>query len=170
MEDWKPIKDFEVYLVSNLGNVYSTKSKKKMHLHKMKNGYMHINLSKNNKKHSFYVHRLVANAFIPNPKNLPQVNHKDENKENNCVSNLEWCSNQYNQNYGTLSQRKSENLKAKCNGNEVLCVETGVVFPSIKEASRVLGVCSSEISRMVFKTRKINAVHGYHFILLKARN
>lgn len=169
MEKWKPIKGFENYLVSDFGNVYSTKAKKKMRLVKMKNGYMHINLSKHNKKHSFYVHRLVAEAFIPNPQELPQVNHKDENKENNNVSNLEWCSNKYNQNYGTLPQRKSEIHKAKNTGNKILCVETGVVFPSIKEAGKVMGICSSEISRMIFKTRNIKSVHGYHFVLLEPR-
>lgn len=170
MENWKPIKDFEDYLASDLGNVYSTKSNKQMHLTKTKNGYMHINLSKGNKKHGFYVHRLVANAFIPNPENLPQVNHKDEDKSNNGISNLEWCTNRYNQNYGTSNKRRSEKLKSRQTGNKILCLETGVAFPSIKEAGKVMGLCASEISRMVFKTRNVYSVHGYHFALLDGKN
>ncbi len=170
MELWKSIKDFEDYLVSDCGNVYSIKSNKIMQLHKMKSGYMHLNLSKNNKKYGFYVHRLVADAFISNPKCFPQVNHKDENKENNNVSNLEWCTCEYNVNYGTARKRTSETLKSRGTGNKIFCVETGVVFPSIKEASKVMGVQSSEISRMVFKTRNIKAVHGYHFELIESRS
>jgi hypothetical protein len=170
MENWKPIKNFEDYLVSDCGNIYSNKSKKVLRIHKMKSGYMHINLSKHNKKYSFYVHRLVADAFIPNPKRLPQVNHKDENKGNNNVSNLEWCTCEYNVTYGTVVERKSQKLKEKRNGNKILCIETGVVFPSIKEAAKVMGLYSSEISRVVFKTRKLNTVHGYHFVLLEARD
>ena len=109
-EIWKDIKGYEkLYQVSNLGNVRrikfinnrTQKDKIKMlKLIKDKKGYLKINLWKNNKSKMFLVHRIVAETFILNPNNLPQVNHKDENKSNNCVENLEWCSQKYNNNYG----------------------------------------------------------------------
>ena len=71
-----------------------------------KKHYMEVNLSKNNKVTHYLIHRLVAQAFIPNPNNLPQVNHKDENRENNRVDNLEWCTAEYNTNYGTRALRQ----------------------------------------------------------------
>ncbi len=73
-------------------------------------GYLMISLHKNNKHRTVKVHKLVANAFIPNPLNLPQVNHKDEEKLNNSIDNLEWCTNKYNCNYGTHNKRVSEKL------------------------------------------------------------
>lgn len=76
-----------------------------------KNGYYHVVLCKNRKKKTILLHRLVAEAFIPNLNNLPQVNHIDENKENNSVANLEFCTSFYNQNYGTHQKRASENKK-----------------------------------------------------------
>ena len=68
-------------------------------------------LCKNGKTKRFSVHRLVAKAFIPNPNNLPIINHKDENPSKNIVDNLEWCDNKYNCNYGTLHKRRSEIAK-----------------------------------------------------------
>ena len=74
-------------------------------------GYMKVNLTKHDKKRTFKVHRLVAIHFLDNPNNLPCVNHKDENKLNNNVDNLEWCTKAYNNSYGTKAKRQSETRK-----------------------------------------------------------
>lgn len=77
--------------------------------------YLFIGLYKNKVGKPFLIHRLVAKAFIPNPQNLPQVNHKDENPKNNRVENLEWCTAKYNNNYGTHNKRVAEKLiNGKC--------------------------------------------------------
>ncbi len=103
-EIWKDIVGYEgLYQVSNLGNV---KSKRKV-LSQTKGKYLKVILSKNGKEKVVNVHRLVAQAFIPNIDNLPQVNHKDENKYNNKVENLEWCDNKYNNNYKDKAKRSS---------------------------------------------------------------
>lgn len=107
-EIWKDKKDYEgLYQTSNLGRVKSFKFGKERILKPGtdKNGYLLVNLCKNGKVKTFKVHRLVAEAFLPNPDNLPEVNHKDENKQNNVVSNLEWCDRKYNINYGTGVRR-----------------------------------------------------------------
>ena len=112
-EEWEDIEGYEnLYQVSNmgrvksLGNGKSNKSKLKiMKTNLNHKGYPMISLCKDGKNKGYSVHRLVAKAFIPNPDNLPQVNHIDENKENNCVDNLEWCTNEYNHNYGTRIER-----------------------------------------------------------------
>ena len=110
-EIWKDKKDYEEhYQVSNLGRVKSIKFGKERILKQRQcmNGYYCVNLSKNGIVKSYYVHRLVAEAFIPNPNNLPLINHKDECKTNNVVTNLEWCDRSYNNNYGTARQRMAE--------------------------------------------------------------
>ena len=115
-EIWKDIKNYEGhYQVSNLSRVKSlnynhTGKEKILKLNKDKDGYLQVTLCKNNIKKVYKVHRLVAQAFIPNPNNLPQINHKDENKTNNNVDNLEWCDRKYNQNYGTRTERVAEKL------------------------------------------------------------
>ena len=124
-EIWKDIKDYEGhYQVSNLSRVKSIKFGKERILkqHINKGGYYYVCLLKNGKHKNYYVHRLVAETFIDNPDNLPQVNHKDENKTNNNVVNLEWCTNKYNHNYGTINERISQSqsktvLQYDLNGN-----------------------------------------------------
>lgn len=109
-ELWKDIQGYEgKYQVSNLGNVKSLlkdRNGKIMKPRANKRGYYQVYLYSDSKTRKMYlVHRLVAQTFIENPENLPLVNHKDENKSNNCVSNLEWCSYEYNNNYGTRNER-----------------------------------------------------------------
>ena len=116
-EIWKPI-EFDGYEVSNLGRVKSYKCDKQngriMKPYLDTKGYLQIDIQldgrKREQRYHLLVHRLVAKAFIPNPTDLPQVNHKDEDKTNNCVDNLEWCTNLYNARYGT----KSERVAQKC--------------------------------------------------------
>lgn len=96
IEIWKPIKNFKnKYYVSDTGLIKNNKDKL-LTPRPNKKGYLRVDLWKNNKKKHYRVHRLVAMAFIPNPQNKPQVNHKDGNKQNNCVDNLEWCTNEEN--------------------------------------------------------------------------
>ncbi len=121
MEVWKPIAGYGgMYEVSNYGRVISYKRGKGKLLrpivtHGKWNGYLCVSLyDKTNKtSRKVKIHRLVAEAFIPNDKHLPLVNHKDENKRNNRVDNLEWCSMSYNVKYAGASQRASETKRLK---------------------------------------------------------
>jgi hypothetical protein len=116
MEVWKDIPEYEgLYQVSNFGKIRSLNWKnrgfcKEMYLKKHKNGYLQVELSKNHSKKMFLVHRIVAMAFIPNTENKPLINHKDYNKKNNYVGNLEWCTMSENVLHGNLrgtSRRKT---------------------------------------------------------------
>ena len=115
-EIWKPICGYEgLYEVSNLGRIKSLRDKngnreKILKTIKDKDGYLKINLWKEDKMKTFRVHRLVATAFISNPNNLPTVNHIDENKENNVADNLEWMNLSQQQRHGTCQQRRAEKL------------------------------------------------------------
>lgn len=110
----KEIKNFEeLYQVNELGQIWSIKNKKYLKQTLCKNGYLYVGLHKNKIRKNILVHRIVAEAFIPNPNNLPEVNHKDENPQNNSVNNLEWCDSRYNKNYGTSIQRRKEKLSKK---------------------------------------------------------
>ena len=124
LETWRDIAGYEgLYEVSDLGNVRSlnylrtgqTRILKPM---KTPKGYQQVHLCKDGNIKKNYVHRLVAQAFIENPNNLPEINHKDENKENNAVTNLEWCDHKYNINHGTCIERV-----AKANTNNPKCSE-----------------------------------------------
>lgn len=128
-EIWKDIQYYEgFYQVSNTGKVRScdrtiVDSIGRKHFYNgqvltpmvVAGGYLEVNLSRGDERKPFHIHRLVAQAFLPNPKNLPCINHIDENKQNNAAQNLEWCSYKYNTNYGTCMgraiQTRNENPK-----------------------------------------------------------
>ena len=170
MEEWRDIHGYEgIYQVSNLGRVRSldrVTSLGRIVSGKIKaacdngNGYLVVNLKYNGKQKMRTVHKLVAEAFINrnNFKFMPdenknditltnlQVNHKDENKTNNIVSNLEWCTHKYNNNYGTMRQRCAEkHINHENTSKKIKCVETGVIYPSIAEAERQLHIHGSNI-------------------------
>lgn len=119
VEVWKTVEEFPIYEVSSLGRVRSVdrESVRRGNVAKIKGaelkqtdirGYKRVTLYYGSRKNhaQIFVHRLVARAFIPNPDNLPCVNHKDENPSNNCYWNLEWCTHKYNSNYGTSIERR----------------------------------------------------------------
>lgn len=108
---WKPVVGFEgLYEVSSLGRVRNKKGEILKQRIKRTNCtcYKSVDLWKDGRYHKKYIHRLLAEAFIPNPDNLPMVNHKDEDGTNNFIDNLEWCTREYNVNYGTAKRAQSK--------------------------------------------------------------
>ena len=161
-EYFKHIEGYEGrYMVSTFGNIYSLISGKELAAVKEKSGYLRVGLvdSKGNYKR-FLVHRLVAQAFLPNEDNLPQVNHKDEIITNCRVDNLEWCSVQYNTKY-SLYQREREVAQIDVNTNEV--VNT---FKSLSEAARESGIGQGNISKCC--KGLINQAGGFRWEYTKA--
>ena len=193
LEIWKDVPGYEgIYQVSNLGRIKrlplgkqwpyrrTHNNIRKQHI---KNGYCQVNLSKNNEVKWYGVHRLVAMAFIPNPYNYPQVNHKDEDKTNNFVfvntdgtidydkSNLEWCTQSYNNLWGTATERQIATRRRNDPNGEswketgrklsikvAMCrKEDGTVineFDSMTEASKMTGVYISTICNQCSGKRK----------------
>lgn len=124
-------------------------------------GYMQVQI----RGRKELVHRIIAETFIPNPENLPFVNHKDENKLNNNISNLEWCTCEYNNNYGTANQRTKETVTKKY-GKTVLQLdkytnEIITKFPSVHEAARVTGIDRSNIAACCKKKKRYKSAGGY---------
>ena len=108
----KDIKGYEgLYAVTSCGKVWSYINEKFLVPDISNSGYLRVSLYKEGKFKKYYIHRLVAEAYIPNPDNLTQVNHRDENKTNNCLQNLEWCDAKYNINYGTCITKISNSHK-----------------------------------------------------------
>lgn len=136
-EDFRDIPGYEGrYAASNYGRIWSHISNRFLKDRPDKDGYRKITImAPNGKQKTYQVHRLVALSWIPNPEDLPQVNHKDENKENNHYTNLEWCDAHYNINYGTRNNKISAAL-----GKPVRCVETGEVYESTSAAARALNI------------------------------
>ena len=149
----KPQSEDSSYIVYSDGRVWSNKTNKFLQPHQNNCGYYYYSLRIDGKQKIRLAHRLVAVSFIPNPNNLPEVNHKDENKANNDCSNLEWCSSEYNTNYGTRTRRTCK---------KVLCIETQTVYNSVNEATKAVGLgspsCISECC-----TGKRNIAGGYHW-------
>lgn len=165
-EIWKSVPGFEDYEVSNYGRVRSLHYKngnkvKVLKPFKDHQGYLHVNLRNNGKRWCVKVHRLVALLFIPNPENLPQINHITEDKTRNEVWNLEWCTAKYNSNYGTGIKRRVEQIEKTV----VLKSPNGEKkeYKSYLDAALSIGVHPSSISRLVNKKRNAMSCKGYTY-------
>lgn len=166
MEQWKDIKNYEgLYQVSNLGRVKSLWYGKERILKPGMNnyGYLRVPLRKNDKRILYLVHRLVAQAFIPNPDNLPEVNHINEVKTDNRVENLEFCDRKYNNTYGTrIEQMVEKQINGKLSKTVYqysLNGEFVAEYPSTREIERQLGFKQPSISYCCNGQRK--TAYGY---------
>ena len=173
IEIWRDIKGFEgIYQISNLGDVKSLARWIKNRNGMVRNvkekilkpyedvgGYLTVKLPINNKQKTYRVHRLVAEAFIPNPNNYPFINHKDENKKNNNVNNLEWCTAEYNLNYGTRNERcmKKVTMIDASSGEKIK------TFSSLKEVEETLGISHSKVSCVCHGKRKTAGGYSWRF-------
>lgn len=185
MEIWKDIEGYEgLYQVSNMGRIKSlnyrnTGKEGLLSCKPNKDGYIVVGLSKNKKVKPFYAHRLVAEAFLPNPDNLPVVNHKIddyEHRSDNRVENLEWCTVEYNNNYGTHNKKLSKSNKGKKHKKpklkrKILCIETGETFDTSQDVIDIMfngkGL-SSYIRANICGQRK--SAYGYHFKYIEREN
>lgn len=185
VEVWKDVVGYEgIYQISNLGNVKSlnryakTKCgnerffKGKVLIKRLLKGYERVELNNNGVAKQWSVHRLVALAFIPNPNNLPVINHKDEVKTNNNIDNLEWCTVKYNNNYGNRNLKVSLKTRGKkrphtCGKNHfrskvVICLNDLKVYETLTKAAKVYGCGRGRISEVCNK--KFSQTHGYKFM------
>lgn len=151
-EIWKDIEGYEgLYQISSLGKVKSlnyrhTGKEKILKLCKDKDGYLQVCLCKDGKVKCCRIHRLVASAFLPNPDNLSEINHIDENKQSNCLDNLEYCDRSYNTNFGTRNERVAKALSIPI----LQFTKKGEFirrWDSTMDVKRELGFCHSDISR-----------------------
>ena len=184
MEIWKDVENYEgLYQVSNLGrikslerDVFNYRGTLINHMEEKilvpvlnNNGYLYVKLCKNGKGKLMLVHRLVAEAFLPNPENKSQVNHKDEVKNNNAVENLEWCTASYNNNYGTRNERSVQNRRYPKLGNHprakaIFCEELNKEFDCITSAGKELGIGRTSINQACTGKRKTAGKLHWRFI------
>lgn len=181
-EEWRDILGYEgAYMVSNMGRVKSLERKSMPYSYKgtittytvrekicrqsRVLGYLIVSLSKEGVQTFYKVHRLVAQAFIPNTSNMPIINHKNEEKIDNCVGNLEWCDYQYNSNYGTRNKRLSDNQRNDVKKSKKVLqysLDGKLIkeWPSICEAGRA-GYDRKAISRICRGCKTYHTTGGY---------
>ena len=176
MTQWKQIEGFENYSVSNTGLIRNENTGKILLPYTTNKGYLRLNLTDNGVQKKHLVHRLVAQAFIPNPNGFEVVDHINGIKNDNRVENLQWLTTRSNtQKYWNgMSEERRTKIKNFLVGNgnryrksvskPVICIETGAIYDSAGQAAKELNLCRSSILRVANGTHK--QVKGYHFKFL----
>ena len=155
VHEWRDIEGYEgLYKVSEYGDVMAIKNGKKKIISQSKNnvGYIKVNLYKNGNHKTALVHRLVATAFCEGADYFTEVNHIDEDKTNNHYSNLEWCTREYNVNYGTRNEKQAKKVR---------CVELNTIFSSVNEAANYISRDQASVSDCLRGKTKTSG--GYHW-------
>lgn len=157
----RDIKNYEgLYAVTSCGRVWSYRRKKFIDIRLDKDGYPRVTLCKNGEYKTFFIHRLVAQAYIPNPDNLPEVNHKDEIKNHSYLNNLEWCTHYYNVNYGTRNERAGATRKGKKSRcKAVYSPELDETLPSTKAVEEKYGIDQGTVSKCCHGKRNYAGRH-----------
>lgn len=150
-ETWKVISEFPNYSVSDCGRIKNNINGNILVGGKDRDGYRQVTLSYDGRQYNRRICRLVAIAFIPNPNNLPQVNHKNENRDIDTVDNLEWCTSKYNNNYGSRTQKTRRKVR---------CVENNTSYNGVRVASRELNIPYQNIIK---SCQTGNIAGGYHW-------
>ena len=176
MEEWRDIQGYDgFYQVSNCGRVRSMyfhnnhatiKRVKVLKTVTNKSNRVYVSLHNDGKRKNCTVHRLVACAFLPNPDQLPEVNHIDGNPSNNNVENLEWCTKKYNAQHAydnDLNHFKSYNESIK----KKVIRDDGVVYPSIRECARANGVTQMTLKGAIFHRKNQRFANGHEFRLMR---
>lgn len=153
---WMTVKDFPNYSVNNFGQIRNEKTGNLMKPHVTKDGYLRIKLTSTGSK-MLSVHRVVAEAFLPNPDSKPMINHINGIKTDNRVENLEWCTNSENQIHGRRVLGHQPGFASK----RVVCVETGKKYETLMDAAYDCGTDVSSIAKCAKHKRKTAA--GYHW-------
>lgn len=163
MEEWRDVVGYEgLYQVSDCGSVRNAKSGRALKPYPNKFGYLLVCLYSGNGRERHQVHRLVCDAFIPQDADSPQVNHKDENKKNNMLENLERCTAKYNMNYGTGRERTVQKIRKPV----VQISHNGTIvahYASAREAHSLGGFCYKHISDCCIGRRKSHAGYMWRF-------
>ena len=161
--EWREVKEYSNYEVNQFGQIRHKKRKQILKPRSNKGGYQYVNFKINGKNTNFAVHRIVANAFIPNPNGYTEVNHKDYDRNNNCVDNLEWVTSSQNKTHAYLKQenKQSRGKAVEQYSKDGIYLKT---FESVSEAALTMGCCISAISNCCLGRTKTSQGFRWKFV------